>query len=95
MSNRNDERSEIFGQGPAMPTRNIMKDDFGFEVPVEIVPLPSGGITYDVEDPLHGQNTLEIKSMTAKDEDILTSRALIKKGTVITHKSISIFFFFR
>ena len=85
MSNRNDERSEIFGQGPAMPTRNIMKDDFGFEVPVEVVPLPSGGITYDVEDPLHGQNTLEIKSMTAKDEDILTSRALIKKGTVITH----------
>ena len=86
------QRSELFGQNPnipgpnqGMPTRNIMKDDFGFEVPVEVVPLPSGGITYDIENPLHGLRTLEITAMTAKDEDILTSRALIKKGTVITH----------
>ena len=78
-------RSEIFGQNQAMPTRNVMRDDFGFEVPVEVVPLPSGGITYDVENPLHSLKTVEIKAMTAKDEDILTSRALIKKGTVITH----------
>lgn len=80
----NDNRSEIFGQNPSMPTRNIMKDDFGFEVPVEIVPIPSGGVTYDIESPLHGLKTVEITAMTAKDEDILTSRALIKKGTVIT-----------
>ena len=85
MSGDNNERSEIFGQNPAMPTRNIMKEDFGFEVPVELVPLPSGGIVYDIESPLHGASTLEISAMTAKDEDILTSRALIKKGTVITH----------
>ncbi len=85
MSDRNNERSEIFGQNPGIPTRNVMKDDFGFEVPVEVVPLPSGGITYGVESPLHGVSTVEIKAMTAKDEDILTSRALIKKGTVITH----------
>jgi len=84
MSENND-RSEIFGQNPSMPTRNVMKDDFGFEVPVEVVPIPSGGVTYDIESPLHGLKTVEITAMTAKDEDILTSRALIKKGTVITH----------
>ena len=37
------ERSEIFGSMKEhMPARNVMKDDFGFEIPVETVPLPSG-----------------------------------------------------
>lgn len=61
-----------------------MKDDFGFEIPVESVPLPSRGLVYHAESPLHGQETIDIKAMTAREEDILTSRALIKKGTVIT-----------
>jgi len=82
---RDDERSEIFGQNSQIPTRNVMQEDFGFEIPVETVPLPSGGITYPVENALHDLKTVDIKAMTAKDEDILTSRALIKKGTVITH----------
>ena len=64
--------------------KNVMKDDFGFEIPVETVPLPSGGRIYPVETGLHGVSQVEIKAMTAKEEDILTSRALIKKGTVIT-----------
>jgi len=61
-----------------------MKDDFGFEVPVESVPLPSRGVCYPTDSPLYGQETIEIRAMTAREEDILTSRALIKKGTVIT-----------
>jgi hypothetical protein len=80
-------RNEIFGgQGhqPGMPTRNVMKDDFGFEVPVESVPLPSRGIVYPAESALHGKETIDIRAMTAREEDILTSRALIKKGTVIS-----------
>jgi hypothetical protein len=67
-----------------IPTRDVMKDDFGFEIPVESVPLPSRGVAYPVDSPLHGQETVEIRAMTAREEDILTSRALIKKGTVIT-----------
>ena len=67
-----------------IPTRDVMKDDFGFEVPVEAVPLPSRGVVYPPDSPLHGQETVEIRAMTAREEDILTSRALIKKGTVIT-----------
>jgi hypothetical protein len=82
-------RNEIFGgaqgQHPMMPTTNVMKDDFGFEIPVENVPLPSKGVVYDTESPLHGCETVEIRAMTAREEDILTSKALIKKGTVITH----------
>ncbi|MBG17528.1 MAG: hypothetical protein CMB77_04170 [Euryarchaeota archaeon] len=81
----NEARQELFGStAPNMPTKNVMRDDFGFEVPIEAVPLPSKGKIYDADSPLHGKETLEIKAMTAKDEDILTSRALIKKGTVIT-----------
>ena len=80
------ERSEIFGSMKGhMPSRNVMKDDFGFEIPVEVVPLPSGGKCYDAEHPLYGQQTVEIRAMTAREEDILTSKALIKKGTVISH----------
>jgi len=80
------ERSDIFGSMKEhMPTHNVMKDDFGFEIPVETVPLPSGGVCYDVEHPLHGKSTVEIRAMTAREEDILTSKALIKKGTVISH----------
>jgi hypothetical protein len=82
-------RNEIFGapgqgQSGGIPTRNVMKDDFGFEIPVEAVPLPSRGVVYPVDSPLHGQETVDIRAMTAREEDILTSRALIKKGTVIT-----------
>lgn len=80
------DRSALFGgQLPAgIQTKDVMKDDFGFEVPVESVPLPSNGVTYPVDSPLHACETVDIRSMTAREEDILTSRALIKKGTVIT-----------
>jgi hypothetical protein len=62
-----------------------MRDDFGFEVPIESVPIPSRGTVYAEGSALHGQETLDIRAMTAREEDILTSRALIKKGTVITN----------
>ena len=65
-------------------TRNVMKDDFGMEVPVESVPLPSEGKIYPADSSSYNKETIEIKAMTAREEDILTSRALIKKGTVIS-----------
>ena len=70
---------------PGAPISNVMKDDFGLEIPYESVPLPSLGQVYPEDHPLHGQETVDIRPMTAREEDILTSRALIKKGTVITH----------
>ena len=81
------DNNEIFnpGQQPGMPTRNVMKDDFEFEIPTESVPLPSRGLVYPADTSLYNRETVEIRPMTAKEEDILTSRALIKKGTVISH----------
>jgi hypothetical protein len=63
--------------------RNVAKDDFGWEIPVELVPVPSEGLVYSKESGMHRTKALEIKSMTAREEDILTSRAFIKKGTVV------------
>lgn len=52
-------------------------------VPTEFVELPSGGRFYTEGHPLHGQTSLEIKQMTAKEEDMLTSRTLLKKGVAL------------
>ena len=51
-----------------------------FSVPTEFVDLPSKGEYYPKDHPLHGVNTIEIKYMTAKEEDILTSKTLLKKN---------------
>lgn len=50
--------------------------------PTEIVPLPSGGKYYPDGHPL-SSGEVEVKYMTAKEEDILTSQNLIKQGKVI------------
>ena len=50
--------------------------------PTEIVDLPSKGLLYPKESAL-SSGKVEIKYMTAKEEDILTSANLIKKGVVI------------
>ena len=50
--------------------------------PSEIIDLPSGGKIYGKDSPLYG-GKIEIKYMTAKEEDILTSQNLIKKGAVL------------
>lgn len=54
------------------------------QIPSAQVPLPSRGLVYPVTSPLHGKEFIDIKGMTTQEEDILMSRALIKKGTVIT-----------
>jgi hypothetical protein len=53
-----------------------------FDFPTEIVDLPSGGKMYPEGHPL-SKGTVEIKYMTAKEEDILASQNLIRKGVVL------------
>jgi hypothetical protein len=88
VSKENREGNEVFtaaqAQQAGFQVRNVMADDFGFEVPIEAVPIPSNGTVYSEQSPLYGAETVDIRAMTAREEDILTSRALIKKGTVIT-----------
>lgn len=50
--------------------------------PTEMVPLPSKGLLYPEGHPL-AEGVVEMKYMTAKEEDILTSQNLIKQGVVL------------
>ena len=50
--------------------------------PTEIVDLPSKGLLYPEEHPL-ASGTVEMKYMTAKEEDILTNQGFIERGVVI------------
>jgi len=71
-------------QGWAGERKDVLRDEFGLEIPVEDIPLPSKGLVYPPSSPLHMKETVQIRAMTAREEDILTSRALIKNGTVIS-----------
>mgnify|MGYP003650246755 FL=1 len=66
-------------QEAAAPIKSATKAS---KYPTEIIDLPSGGILYPEGSPL-SEGKVEIKYMTAKEEDILTSQNLIKNGTVI------------
>ena len=58
-------------------------DPLSFVVPTEFVDLPSAGRFYPPSHPLHNQAHIEIKYMTAKEEDILTSQSLLEKGLAL------------
>tara|TARA_B100001094_G_scaffold332483_1_gene404773 strand:+ start:17572 stop:18444 length:873 start_codon:yes stop_codon:yes gene_type:complete len=72
-------------QDSAPPQQNLQgqSNDFGFVVPTEFVDLPSEGTHYTDGHPLQNQSTIEIKQMTAKEEDMLTSRSLLRKGIAL------------
>ena len=53
-----------------------------FDFPTEVIDLPSKGKLYPESNPL-SKGSVEIKYMTAKEEDILASQNLIKKGVVL------------
>jgi hypothetical protein len=52
------------------------------DFPTEIVELPSKGKLYPKDHPL-SSGTIEMKYMTAKEEDILTNQSFIKNGVVL------------
>jgi hypothetical protein len=53
-----------------------------FKLPTETIDLPSKGLIYPEGNPL-STGTIEMKYMTAREEDILTNQAYIQNGTVI------------
>ena len=53
-----------------------------FKFPSETIELPSKGLLYPEDNPL-SSGKIEIKYMTAREEDILTNQAYIEKGTVL------------
>lgn len=53
-----------------------------FKMPTEVVELPSKGLIYPEDNPL-SSGKVEMKYMTAKEEDILTNQSYIQKGIVL------------
>jgi len=53
-----------------------------FKFPTEMVDLPSKGLIYPEDSPL-SKGKIEMKYMTAREEDILTNQAYIKQGVVL------------
>tara|TARA_R110001599_G_scaffold14169_2_gene62347 strand:- start:164 stop:1000 length:837 start_codon:yes stop_codon:yes gene_type:complete len=80
---RNNEDRLLKGHTPT-PTEGVpqMANPMDFVTPTQFVELPSKG-RYPEGHPLHNKESIEIKYMTAKDEDILTNRSLLKKGLAI------------
>ena len=50
--------------------------------PTEVIELPSKGLVYPKDNPL-SSGKVQIKYMTAKEEDILTNQSYIQKGNVL------------
>jgi hypothetical protein len=53
-----------------------------FKLPTETIELPSKGLLYPSDNPL-SSGTVDMKYMTAKEEDILTNQSYIQNGTVL------------
>tara|TARA_B100002019_G_scaffold261719_1_gene248675 strand:+ start:928 stop:1689 length:762 start_codon:yes stop_codon:yes gene_type:complete len=59
-----------------------MAENKKFDFPTEVITLPSEGKCYPEDNPL-SSGEIEIKYMTAKEEEILASQNLISKGVVL------------
>ena len=76
-------KNRLEGHQPEHTETPMQFNPLNFVTPTEFVELPSGGREYPEDHSLYNQETIEIKFMTAKDEDILTSEALLKKGIAL------------
>jgi hypothetical protein len=89
MSNRNEDRLglglPIPSKDSSEPTEVLEEVGMGldFPAPTEYVNLPSEGKYYPEGHLLKGQESVEINFMTTKDEDILSSKLLLKKGKAV------------
>ena len=82
MTRSNEER---LGAPHVAPPVNIRKNTSSLEfvVPTEFVELPSKGEFYPETHPLYKKDVVELRHMTTREEDILTSMTLIKKGMAV------------
>jgi len=59
-----------------------IKELKNYQFPTEIIELPSRGLIYSKDNPL-SSGKVEMKYMTAKEEDILTTQSYIRDGSVL------------
>ena len=77
--NENIEQGVTRGLTNTQPETQYPTAQKSYPFPTEIISLPSKGLVYPENSPL-ASGEITIKLMTAKEEDILTSTTLIKKG---------------
>ena len=77
-----EENVDIQRGGATQQPQPTQQTAAGFEFPTQVISLPSEGKVYAESNPL-SKGTLEIKYMTAREEDILADRNLINKGIVL------------
>lgn len=75
--------AKIKAEQAGMLPSTVPNPELGITVQTINAILPSSGLAYVQGHPLHGKDEVEVKTMTAKEENILMSKSLIKKGTVI------------
>ena len=83
MSRNNEERLGAHKSADPVPPMTPSGESFSFATPTEFVELPTGGKYYPEGHPLRGKDSVEIRYMTAKDEDILSSKTLLKRGIAL------------
>lgn len=88
--NRNENRGGVpdtagIDDVPAAPVSGTPTSSpaFSWSIPTEFVKLPSRGQFYSQDSSLYQAEQVEIKYMTAKEEDILTSKSLLKEGVAL------------
>ena len=75
------------GETPPQTTSSLLN----FVIPTEFIELPTQGKFYPSDHPLHNAETVEMRYMTAKETDILTSTSLLKKGVAVDRMLESLF----
>jgi len=78
--NRLGAKDQTGAEAPPISNKDSILD---FVLPTEFVDLPTKGRFYPEDHPLHHKESVEIRYMTAKDTDILTSKSLLKKGVAV------------
>lgn len=71
---------EIIDKRKEAETSSSVKSEYEFNT--EVVELPSRGLLYPEDSPL-SKGYIELKPMTAKEEDILSTQSYIKQGIVL------------
>ncbi len=83
---RNSKRTTVAPPSPQLTpvTKPKTSNPFGIDLvaATEVVKLPSAGRFYGEDSTLHGVSEVEIKHMTAREEDILANPQFIENGTI-------------
>jgi hypothetical protein len=80
-----EQKNAVFGTNDSIKRQvEAMRVQMGSALPVNRIPLPSRGKVYPQTSSLHDLEAVELRAMTTQEENILSTPALIKNGTVIS-----------